>query len=121
MVGARRYGGVLQLLGEHPLARVRQAVEECRREHLIDADAVIQRTRSLCVNAALTPDPAASLPTTYAAAGISVPLPDLSQFDQLLSRDPNSNDCSNDLMQIQSHDTSVPGRVSVVFTGPEPT
>ena len=121
MAGARRYVRVLQLLGEHPLARVRQAVEECRREHIIDADAVIQRTRSLGALAALTPDPAASLPTTYAAAGISVPLPDLSQFDQLLSRDPKSNDCSNDLMQIQSHDTSVPGRVSVVFTGPEAT
>jgi hypothetical protein len=102
------------------LARVRQAVEECRREHLIDADAVIQRTRSLGALAALTPDPAA-IPTTYAAAGISVPLPDLSRFDQLLNRDPNPIDCYNDLMQIQSHDTSAPSRVSVVFTGPEAT
>jgi hypothetical protein len=119
--GARRFVRVLQLLGEHPLARVRQAVEECRREHLIDADAVIQRTRSLGALAALTPDPAASIPTTFAAAGISVPLPDLSRFDQLLSRDPSSNDCYNDLMQIQSHDPSVPGRVSVVLAGPEAT
>jgi hypothetical protein len=103
------------------LARVRQAVEECRREHLIDADAVIQRTRSLGAIAAQTPDPAASIPTTYAAAGISVPLPDLSQFDRLLNRDANSNDCYNDLMKIQSHDASAPDRVSVVLAGPEAT
>jgi hypothetical protein len=100
---------------------VRQAVEECRREHLIDADAVIQRTRSLAAIAAQTPDPVASIPKTYAAAGISVPLPDLSRFDQLLSRDPNSNDCHNYIIQIQSYDTPVPGRVSVVCTGPEAT
>ena len=34
MAGARRFVRVLQLLGEHPLARVRQAVEACRREQL---------------------------------------------------------------------------------------
>jgi hypothetical protein len=103
------------------LARVRQAVEECRREHLIDADAVIQRTRALAAIAALIPDPAAAIPTTYAAAGIAVPLPDLSRFDQLLSGGPNPDHPSNDLMQIQSHDMPVPGRVTVVFTGPEAT
>src|SRR6185437_15310138 len=42
--GSRRFVRVLQLLGEHPLTRVRQAVEECRREHLDSAEAVIQRT-----------------------------------------------------------------------------
>jgi hypothetical protein len=119
--GARRFVRVLQLLGEHPLARVRQAVEECRREHLIDADAVIQRTRSLGAIAATTLEPAPSLPPTYAAAGISVPLPDLSRFDQLLGGGPNPDDCSPDVMKIQSYDTSVAGRVSVVFTGPEAT
>jgi transposase len=119
--GARRFVRVLQLLGEQPLARVRQAVEECRHEHLIDADAVIQRTRSLAAIAALVPDPAAAIPTTYAAAGIAVPLPDLSRFDRLLSGGPNPDNPSNDLMQIESHDTPVPGRVTVVFTGPEAT
>ena len=119
--GARRFVRVLQLLGEHPLARVRQAVEECRREHLIDADAVIQRTRSLGAIAVMTPDPAASIPTTYAAAGISVPLPDLNRFDRLLSSNPNPDDCLDDVMKIQSYDTSVTGRVNVVCTGPEAT
>ena len=47
VAGARRFVRVLQLLADHPLARVRQAVEACRREHLISAEAVIQRTRTL--------------------------------------------------------------------------
>ena len=29
MAGARRFVRVLQLLGEHPLARVRRAIEAC--------------------------------------------------------------------------------------------
>src|SRR3954454_21014803 len=45
MAGARRFVRVLQLLGEHPLTRVRRAVDECRREHQISAEAVVQRTR----------------------------------------------------------------------------
>jgi hypothetical protein len=88
---------------------------------MIDADAVIQRTRSLGAIAALVPEPAPSIPPTYAAAGISVPLPDLSRFDQLLSGGPNPDDCSPDVMKIQSYDTPVADRVSVVFTGPEAT
>ena len=43
----RRFVQVLQLLGEHPLIRVRQAVEECARANLVNAEAVIERTRSL--------------------------------------------------------------------------
>src|SRR3954471_12111420 len=43
LAGARRFARILQLLGEHPPTRVRQAAEGCRREHLISADAVVQR------------------------------------------------------------------------------
>jgi transposase len=67
VVGSRRFARVLQLLGEHPLRRVNQAIEACRSEHLFSAEAVIQRTRSL----AATPQ-------------VHVPRPDLSRFDQLL-------------------------------------
>src|SRR4029077_3295889 len=45
--GARRYIRVLQLLGEHPLERVRQAVEDCQRACVISAEAIIQKTRTL--------------------------------------------------------------------------
>ena len=47
MGGSRRFVRVLQLLGEHPMARVSQAIEACQRDHLHSAEAVIQRTRSL--------------------------------------------------------------------------
>jgi transposase len=121
MAGARRFVRVLQLLAEHPLARVRQAVEECRREYLIDAEAVTQRTRSLAAIAAMTRDPAPSLPTAYAAAGIQVPLPDLSRFDQLLSGGASPDDSHNEIMTMKYYDTSVAGPVSVFFTGPDAT
>jgi transposase len=81
--GTRRFVRVLQLLAEHPLARVRQAVEECIDEHIIDAETVIRRTRFRAAIAAGVAS-AAELPTSIAAAGVQVPLPDLSRFDQLL-------------------------------------
>jgi hypothetical protein len=82
--GARRFVRVLQLLGEHPLARVRQAVEECKCEHLINSEAVIQRTRSLAAIELMTRDPAPPILSSSAMAAVQVPLPDLGRFDQLL-------------------------------------
>lgn len=81
--GSRRFARVLQLLGEHPMARVRRAVEACRHEHLYSAEAVIQRTRSLAAIEAATRPGAA--PDEPGAPRIDVPPPDLSRFDQLLS------------------------------------
>jgi transposase len=82
--GSRRFVRVLQLLGEHPLTRVGQAVEACQREHLSSAEAVIQRTQSLAAIEAATrggvPPPSEASP----APQVHVPLPDLSRFDQLL-------------------------------------
>jgi transposase len=84
MAGSRRFVRVLQLLGEHPLTRVVQAVEACQREHLYSAEAVIQRTLSLAAIEAATrggvPTPSEASP----APQVHVPLPDLSRFDQLL-------------------------------------
>jgi hypothetical protein len=83
--GSRRFVRVLQLLGEHPLTRVRQAVEECRGEHLDSAEAVIQRTRTLAAVEAATRGGAAPPPEPSLIPHVQVPLPDLSRFDQLLS------------------------------------
>jgi transposase len=83
--GARRFARILQLLGEHPMTRVSEAIENCKREHLYSAEAVIQRTRTLAAIEAATrpgsPAPAAE-PN---APQVHVPLPDLSRFNQLLS------------------------------------
>jgi transposase len=83
--GSRRFARVLQLLGEHPLTRVHQAVEECQRESLTSAEAVIQRARSLAAIEAATGGGAAPPPEPSTIPHVQVPLPDLSRFNQLLS------------------------------------
>jgi transposase len=83
MGGSRRFVRVLQLLGEHPMSRVSQAIEACLREHLASADAVIQRTQSLAAIEATKRDAAATPSDEPAAPCVDVPLPDLSRFNQL--------------------------------------
>ena len=98
------YGGfvrVPQLLGEHPLARVRKAIEACRLDHLTSAEAVIQRTRSLAVIEAASRDHSASIPESAPGGpGVSVPLPDLSRFDRLLTGSANGDEFSNEVLNI---------------------
>jgi hypothetical protein len=74
----------LQLLGEHPMSRVSQAIEACQRDQLHSAEAVIQRTRSLAAIEATKRD-ATTSSDEPATPRINVPLPDLSRFDQFLS------------------------------------
>jgi transposase len=81
--GGRRYARILQLLAEHPLARVRDAIEFCTRSDQIGAEAVVRRVHVLAAIA--TPAAvAATSPGTPAAPQVHVPLPDLSRFDELL-------------------------------------
>ena len=85
MSGSRRFVQVLQLLGEHPMSRVSQAIEACLGDHLPSAEAVIQRTRSLAAIEAtkrVTTTPS----DEPAAPRVDVPFPDLNRFDQLLCR-----------------------------------
>jgi transposase len=84
MSGSRRFAQVLQLLGEHPMSRVTQAIEACGRDQLHSAEAVIQRTRSLAAMEAAQHQTEVHAETP-AATRVHVPLPDLSRFDQLLS------------------------------------
>jgi len=85
MSGSRRFVRVLQLLGEHPMTRVAEAIEACLCEHLPSAEAVIQRTRTLAAIEA-TKRPAAASPLDEPVAPrVEVPLPDLNRFNQLLS------------------------------------
>jgi hypothetical protein len=102
-------------LGEHPLTRVRQAIEACRAEHLISAEAVIQRTQTLAAIEARLRDPSQSIPEPSAAARVHVPLPDLRCFDQLLGDPVNRDNSSNELVHMQSRDPSAAGQVTVIF------
>jgi hypothetical protein len=112
LAGDRRFVRVLQLLGEHPLARVRGAVEACRLEHLTSAEAVIQRTRSLAVIEAMSRDRSAPLPEPATAAGVSVPLPDLSRFDRLLTGSANGDDSSDEALNMQCREGSPAGQIT---------
>ena len=84
MSGSRRFVLVLQLLGEHHMSRVTRAIEECQRDHLWSAEAVVLRTRSLAALEATTRDGVDPASDTPSVPPIHVPRPDLSRFDLLL-------------------------------------
>jgi transposase len=84
MGGARRFVRILQLLGEHSMTRVSQAIEACQRDHLYSAEAVIQRTQSHAAIEASGHDGTASR-MENTVPRVDVPVPDLRCFNQLLS------------------------------------
>jgi transposase len=77
--GARHYVRVLQLLAEHPLERVGQAVEGCLRRDELHAERIAGVVLGLAGGAACAP--AAARLDQY-----QVPRPDLGRFNQLLSQ-----------------------------------
>jgi hypothetical protein len=82
--GSRQYIRVLQLLAEHPLGRVQQAVESCCGKGLLDTELI----RGQAAQIALRQGPstqAADTPVEPIPVQIQVPRPDLSRFNQLLS------------------------------------
>ena len=83
--GARQYIRVLQLLAEHPLRRVQQAVRDRRGQVVPTADAIIRRCEQIRIHDAREnvdsgDDVPESIPT------VDVPLPDLTLFDRLLDQ-----------------------------------
>jgi transposase len=76
--GARHYVRVLQLLAEHPLERVEQAVGACLRRGELHAERVAAEVQRLA-GAAAAPDSVTPL------CQFQVPRPDLGRFNQLLS------------------------------------
>ena len=88
----RQYIRVLQLLAEHPMERVRRAIEDVRLETALDDDRVRRRTEHLAAretSRAPLEDDAIDIPGDLAQ--IEVPLPDLAKFDQFLnSGEPDS-------------------------------
>ena len=78
--GARQYIRVLQLLGEHPLARVQQAVEACNSTEQAQAERIAAEVQRLAERDAGVP-----VSVQTATEHIQVPRPDLGQFDELLT------------------------------------
>lgn len=110
--GGRRYARVLQLLAEHPLARVREAIDSCMATETIAAEAVARRVRVLAAIA--TPGAVATpIPGTSALPRVHVPLPDLSRFDRLLG-ERDIPETSRDNIKFRSCDdrtAEIPGSV----------
>ena len=78
--GARQFVRVLQLLAEHPVARVQQAI--ATGSPAADAEQIIRRTQQL---AQREHPPSSDASAFDASAHVQVPLPKLDQFNQLLS------------------------------------
>jgi len=72
---------VLQLLAEHPLARVQQAVESCTSPEQAQAERIAAMVQRLAERDAGVP-----LSLGTAAEAIQVPRPDLGRFDELLKQ-----------------------------------
>jgi hypothetical protein len=110
--GGRRFARVLQLLAEHPLARVREAIESCTRSDAISAEAVARRAQVLAATAAPVSG-AATPPGTPASPHVHVPPPDLGRFDQLLG-DRDIPEISHDDVAVKSssdQSTEIPASV----------
>jgi transposase len=88
--GVRHYIRVLQLLAEHPLTRVRQAVEQCLSEQVLVAERIGARVTRLAQAEAAVPVPTPEvipecLSSVTPGCQCQVPQPDLGKFNQLLS------------------------------------
>jgi transposase len=77
--GSRQYVRVLQLLAEHPLARVQQAVEACKSPEETHAERIAAMVQRLAEK-----DAGAPACVGTAVEEIQVPRPDLGRFDALL-------------------------------------
>ena len=101
--GARAFVRVLQLLAEHPVERVAEAIERTRQAEGPLVDLIVQRTEQLRRRQAgpvLRLDPSDSLP---AVPHVEVPRPDLRRFDLLLSQGDEPHECkSHALVEEQS-------------------
>ena len=115
MAGARRYVRVLQLLGEHPLTRVRKAIDACTSEHLTSAEAVIQRTRSFATIEATTAHgiAAAARNARRGSGPGAAPRPEL--LRPVPGRPENHKSSTDEIMPMQCSDPSAEGPVAVFF------
>jgi transposase len=87
--GSRQFIRVLQLLALHPVDRVERAVEMSRTSNGFDVAAILRRTPY-----AKEPSPAAPAgipesPESVVIGAVQVPMPNLRQFDQLLTLETN--------------------------------
>jgi transposase len=83
--GCRHFIRVLQLLGDHPLERVRDAVESCLAHEALTAERVRAGTERLAAVSGTRPGDV-RIEGVTPLCQYQVPRPDLNRFDQLLSK-----------------------------------
>jgi transposase len=116
VAGARRFVRVLQLLADHSLDHVRRAVEACRREHLISAEAVIQRAGTLAASESQTHRQQPWTTELTIMPQIHVPLPDLSCFNHLLDSPASRDDPGNERFAVAASEAPCERPVTMFFT-----
>jgi transposase len=89
--GARHYIRVLQLLAEHPLQRVQQAVERCLHKQQAQADRITALVQRLALEQTQESKPTSEVSSECQSevtplCQYQVPRPNLGRFDQLLSQ-----------------------------------
>jgi len=109
--GARQYIRVLQLFADHPVTRVRRAMEQCRAEGVITADRVIFRCERLAQQAKpkRTTDPTVDqqIPA-HSVPVVQVPLPNLAKFDSFLSHGGDNHDPTRPSFIVKSEPEATP-------------
>jgi hypothetical protein len=106
---------VLQLLGEHPLDRVRRAVEACQLDQAISAEAIIERARGLAAIESRTGAASLATPGTGGTPPVHVPRPDLSRFNQLLSGPVSQGEAPEEALTIRADAIPPEDQGHVVF------
>jgi transposase len=116
MAGTRRFVRVLQLLSDHPVTRVSQAVEACRHEQLTSADAVIQRTLNIAAREIQAPGTSVRTTEVATVPSVEIPLPDLSRFNLLLDGDAGSDTLDHGGFAVTAAEHSCERPVTVFCT-----
>jgi transposase len=94
LTGRRHYARILELLEQHPLTRVRQALEQSHGFDGLDAEVIGQRVRQLELREQLARTPAAAVPNhTDVALRVQVPIPTLEHFNHFLFSGDKSDEC----------------------------
>jgi hypothetical protein len=97
------------------MARVRQAIEACRREQQLSAEAVIQRTHTLAACEMQSRRPPWTIELTTAPQ-VHVPLPDLSCFNHLLDSSASTDALDDEGFVVAAAEASCERPVTTFFT-----
>lgn len=109
--GVRQFIRVLQLLAEHPLARVLEAIQACRGDGIVTAERIAARCERLALRSVRGEENL--IGQLRLIPRVQVPLPDLRRFDSLLSHGGEDHDSERNVpaLTLESQDAAVADHV----------